>query len=75
MAKDALMTILGRAAIDPAFLASLKADPAAAAKAAGVTLSNDELEQLKKVNFDGLTEFSKQVEAKKLGAIVDKKDA
>ena len=75
MPQDALLKILGRAATDPAFLNQLKSNPEAAAKAAGVSLSADEIAQLKKVNFDGLAEFGKQVEAKKLGAIIDKKDA
>ena len=75
MSQDALLKVLGRAAVDPAFLETLKAKPEDAAKTAGVTLTADQLTQLKNVNFAGLTEFGKQVEAKKLGAIVDKKDA
>ena len=75
ISQDALLKVLGRAATDPAFLNQLKSDPAAAAKTAGASLSADEIAQLKKVNLDHLAEFGKQVEAKKLGAIVDKKDA
>jgi hypothetical protein len=75
MPQDALLAVLGRAAIDPAFLNQLKADPEAASKSAGVALSSDQIAQLKKLNFEGLTEFGKQVEAKRLAAIIDKKDA
>jgi hypothetical protein len=74
MSQDALLKVLGRAALDPTFLTQLKKDPAAAAKSAGVSLTPDHLNQLNKVDFNGLSEFGKQVEAKKLAALVDKKD-
>jgi hypothetical protein len=75
MAQDALLAVLGKAALDPAFLKQLKADPEAAAQAAGVNLTRAQIKQLKKVNFAGLADFGKQVEAKKLSATVDKKDS
>jgi len=74
MAQDVLLAVLGKAALDPAFLDQLKADPEAAAKAAGLELTQAQIDQLKKVNFAGLRDFGKQIEAKKLAATVDKVD-
>ena len=74
MAQDNLLAVLGKAALDPAFLDQLKADPEAAAKAAGVNLTQAQIDQLKKMNFAGLADFGKQIEAKKLAASIDRKD-
>ena len=75
MAQVRLLAVLGKAALDPAFLDQVKADPQAAAKAAGVNLTPEQIDQLKKMNFAGLADFGKQIEAKNLAAIVDRKDS
>ena len=75
MSHNALLAILGKAALDPEFLDKVKADPHAAAKEANVKLTEDQADQLKKMNFDGLKDFGKQVEAKQLAAIIDGKGA
>jgi hypothetical protein len=74
MPKNALLTVLGHAALDPTLLQQLKNNPVEAAKTVGIHLTQDEVEHLKKVNFEGLKAFGEQVDAKKLAAIVDKKD-
>lgn len=72
MSRQGLAEVLGRAAIDPDFLGTLRADPEGALDQAGVHLSDDDLAAVKKLDFDGLAEFNQSLRNQGLNVVGDK---
>lgn len=68
-------TILGRAAMDPNYLALLKKDPKAAAQKVSVDLTPDEFNTLKSANYSSLENFNSALNKGRTVAMFDKKDA
>jgi hypothetical protein len=72
VSRQGLAEVLGRAAIDPDFLGTLRADPESALDRAGVHLSDDDLAAVKKLDFDGLAEFNHSLQNQGLDVVGDK---
>ena len=74
MSREALTTILGRAALDTTYLVKLCHDPKAAVADAKLDLTAEEFQALTEVDFEALAEFNQKISQKRLAAIFDKKD-
>ena len=59
MSREALAFVLGRAALDDAFLERLKKDPKSAAEEMKMELSPDERDKVRRMDFDALKQFNK----------------
>jgi hypothetical protein len=59
MGSEGLERVLGKAVLDKAFMTELKRDPATAAQSVGTTLSDNEIETFKNLDFGGVEVFNK----------------
>ena len=72
MSRQDVAAILGRAAIDHAFLRDLRAKPEEALKKANIEVTEHELSAIKQLNFEALEHFNQSI-SKNLAAIHDSK--
>ena len=62
--REDIERLIGKAIIEPDFLRELLQDPEGAAKKAGITLSNDEVEAIKQVSREQAMRFAEEFESR-----------
>jgi len=64
VARDEIERLIGKAIIEPEFLRELLQDPEAAAKQAGIVLTEDEVEAIKQVSREQAMKFAEEFESR-----------
>ncbi len=62
--QDELNHLVGKAVNDPAFRKEMLADPEEAAKGMGISLTSEQVEQIKKVDADKMAEAVEDMQSK-----------
>lgn len=64
MPREEIERLIGKAIIEPEFLRELLADPEAASAAAGIILTEEEIEAVKQVSREQAMKFAEEFEAR-----------